>query len=373
VLPSTGCPHIQPSISKEGVIMRLGFDRTHVRTICRIISSVAAAGCLAGSGCELATSDSTTDEGAPEGGTSEDAAKAAAGAGGSGVAAGGDSSKADTAGDSSGGGARHDASKNDAGNDDSAARGGDDTSGGGGAASKDEAGGDDTSKHGDGGAASKDEAGGDTSQDDSDTSPGGAGDDTSKGDAGDDSSAGGAGADTSKPGDGGGPADPEQPAESALCQLTDGETVPYDYTYGLVQEYAFAVSMDCEVGGQLMPLVMEDPDGLTAVLAFESELVDWYRAQILECADETSSWSAAQFGLLPPNDTGFSRGDVAAAIDLFMAVLDQHDGSDDGMTADQKREVRERLETIGEAAAVDADEVTMPLDAPDVCPPGEDG
>jgi hypothetical protein len=337
--------------------MRLGFDRTNIRSICRIISSVAAACCLAGSGCGFVTSDSTADEGAPAGGASEDAAEAAAGAGGSGanVQAGRDSLKADTAGDSSEGGARHDASKDDAGNDDSAARGGDDPS-----------------KHGGGGAAFRDDAGGDTSQDDSDTSPGGAGDDTSKGDAGDDNSAGGAGGDTSKHGNADGPADPEQPAESALCQLTDGETVPYDYTYGLVQEYALDLFMDCEVGGQLMPLVMEDPDGLSAVLAFESELVDWYRAQILECAGETSSWSAAQFGLLPPNDAGFSRGDVAAAIDLFMAVLDRHDGSEDGMTADQKRDVHERLETSGEAAAVDSDEVTMPLDAPE-CAPGGDG
>ena len=54
-----------------------------------------------------------------------------------------------------------------------------------------------------------------------------------------------------------------------------------------------------------------------------------------------------------------------------MAVLDRHDGSADGMTADQKRLVRERLEGIGSGAAVDADEVTMPLEAPE-CAPEED-
>ena len=57
------------------------------------------------------------------------------------------------------------------------------------------------------------------------------------------------------------------------------------------------------------------PEELSAVLQFNSDLTGWYRAQILGCSDVTTDWPADHFGLLPTNDVGLSRGDVAAAID----------------------------------------------------------
>jgi hypothetical protein len=326
--------------------MRSGQSRIHLRTTRRCATTLAMALGLAGAGCGLGTAKDSK---------SENGTEAAAGAAGSSASAqaGGTSLAGDAGSVNAAGGVFQDNPNAGAGR----------TT-------------DDTSKPDAGASNFHEGVGGETSHDDGadatsrpenhdDSLVGGAGGSTSDGNAGGDSSAVSAGGDSAGH-DGG----DEQPTEPTLCQLGDGEATPYDYTYGLVQEYALDVSMDCEVGGQLMPLVMEDPDQLSAVLSFESEVVDWYRVRVLECPDETSSWSADRFGLLPPNDAGFSRGDVAAAIDLFMAVLDRHDGSDDGLTADQKKDVRARLEKIGEAAAVDSDEVTMPLDVPECASEG---
>lgn len=167
--------------------------------------------------------------------------------------------------------------------------------------------------------------------------------------------------------------EPEEPPEEApdpgLCLLGTGEPLPYDYTRGLIEEYAFELSMSCAVGGHLMPLMMEDPVELTAVFAFNSSLTEWYRAHVLGCDESASSWTSEQFGLLPVSEAGFSRGDVEGATNLFLMVLDRHDGAEDGMTAEQKQVLRSRLEAIGAAAVlVDSDEPTLPLD-PAMCIP----
>ncbi|MBN1918936.1 MAG: hypothetical protein JW889_13600 [Verrucomicrobia bacterium] len=345
--------------------MRLGFAQAHLGTTCNTIRAIAILCCVVGSACVFDTSNSTNGDGEPADeeavGTSGAAGQANVEAANAGAADRGETAdedkKAEEPETDHVGGAPSNGVGDDAGDDTPAGGAGEDTSSGGA--------GEDTSSGGAGEETSSGGAG-------ADISSGGVGADISSGGVGADISSGGAGEDISSGGAGDEPSDPEELVESTLCQLTDGETVPYDYTFGLVQEYAFELSMDCEVGGHLMPLVMEDPDELSAVIAFESELVDWYRAQVLECAEETSSWSTDQFGLLPPNDAGVSRGDVAAAIGVFMMVLDRHDGSDDGMTTEQKSVVRDRLEAIGTAAAVDSEEVTMPLDAPE-CAPEEAG
>ncbi len=130
-----------------------------------------------------------------------------------------------------------------------------------------------------------------------------------------------------------------------------------------MDEYSFELFASCELGGQIEPLFLEDPEEMTVILEFTAGLTDWYRAQILECPDAAPGTSEEEFGLLPPHETGLSRRDVAAAIDLFLMVIDRHDILDDAMTADQKVALRAKLEAVGaNAVTVDSDEPTLPLD-----------
>ena len=145
--------------------------------------------------------------------------------------------------------------------------------------------------------------------------------------------------------------------------MPNGEPRSADLTRGVIDTFAFEVSLSCDLGGHMAVLEEQDPVGLSAVAAFNGKLADWYRAHILMCPDVNSTWSGEQFGLLPPNDNGFSQGDVLTAVTVFLTVLGYFDGAPEGATEEQKAIIEARLTDIGQAAAVSESlDPTMPLD-----------
>jgi hypothetical protein len=64
-----------------------------------------------------------------------------------------------------------------------------------------------------------------------------------------------------------------------------------------------------------------------------------------------------------------SRADFTAARDLFMSVMDRHDGKPDGIHPDHKTALRDRLTSYQEAVvSVQSDVFTRTLMPPDCFP-----
>lgn len=133
----------------------------------------------------------------------------------------------------------------------------------------------------------------------------------------------------------------------SICLDGSGAPVPYDYSFGLMGEYAFALSMSCEVGGYVLPLVMADPEQLSQVNAFVAEATDWYRAQVLNCSDSTTQLGADDYGLLPvsPNSE-LSGADCDASLALFLTIIDRHDSQPDAVSASTKDKIKHRINSI---------------------------
>jgi hypothetical protein len=163
--------------------------------------------------------------------------------------------------------------------------------------------------------------------------------------------------------------DTTQPNEP-LCFDEMGAAVPYDFSFGLVGEYAFELSMSCDVGGYLMPLIMADPEQLTQVNAFIADATDWYRADILNCKDATTQLDKNTFGLLPVSQSSdLSGSDFDASLTLFSMVIDRHDDQPDRVSPDKKEKIKNRINSI-KARAVHglAVGLTKTLTEPDCMP-----
>lgn len=184
---------------------------------------------------------------------------------------------------------------------------------------------------------------------------------------GSDNSGGTLSGDAGAPQGGDGPV--EEPMES-VCFDEQGVAVPYDYSFGLASEYAFELSMSCSVGGFLMPLVVEDPIELSQVTRFVSEATDWYRATILGCEGEESVLKADAYGLLPASQSSeLSGADFDASLDLFLSVIDRHDGQPDAVSGLKKGHIKQRIKSIRERAVKkDTDDLTRTLSEPDCVP-----
>lgn len=151
--------------------------------------------------------------------------------------------------------------------------------------------------------------------------------------------------------------------------------MPYDYSMGLLSEYAFELSMSCDVGGYLMPLVLVDPVELSQVNAFILEATDWYRAEILKCADTTSPIGPDSHGLLPLSQSSeLSADDVDASTSLFLMVIDRHDTQPDAVSSIKKEKIKKRLKSV-KARAVHSSTVglTKTLTEPDCVPAAPTG
>lgn len=159
---------------------------------------------------------------------------------------------------------------------------------------------------------------------------------------------------------------PEEP----LCVDETGAEVPYDFSNGIMGEYAFELSMSCDVGGYLMPLIMADPDQLTQVSAFVADATDWYRADVLNCTGATTQLDQNSFGLLPVSQSAdLSDADFDASLALFSMVLDRHDGQPDAVSASKKDKIKNRIKSV-KARAVHggAAGLTKTLTEPDCVP-----
>lgn len=156
----------------------------------------------------------------------------------------------------------------------------------------------------------------------------------------------------------------------SICTDDNGDAVPYDYSFGLMSEYAFELSMNCSVGGYIMPLVLEDPEMLTKVDAFVVEATDWYRSEILKCKNDHSKVGPDAFGLLPASQTAdLSKGDFEASESLFFSVISRHDGLPDGVSAKKKDHIKGRINSIkAKAVHQNTDTLTKPLSEPDCMP-----
>lgn len=163
---------------------------------------------------------------------------------------------------------------------------------------------------------------------------------------------------------------------AALCKDNAGSPLAYDFSRGLAGEYAFELSMNCDLGGYMAPLVEADPINLTKVDEYVGELTDWYRATVLRCGDEGVTPAPNRYGLVPSSQAkGMSNADFLATIGLFLSVVDRHDGQPDGMSAKDKAEIRRRLMSFHDRAVEKATaEFTRPSNTPDCIPsPAADG
>jgi hypothetical protein len=143
-------------------------------------------------------------------------------------------------------------------------------------------------------------------------------------------------------GSGGGPV-----VEESICVDESGAPVPYDFSFGIASEYAFELSMSCDVGGYLMPLVLADPEQLTMVNGFVLAATDWYRAHILNCPDESSSLGKDSYGLLPESESSdLSGDDFEASMALFMSIVDRHDNQPDAVSANKKDKIKKRIKSV---------------------------
>lgn len=156
----------------------------------------------------------------------------------------------------------------------------------------------------------------------------------------------------------------------SICTDDNGDAVPYDYSFGLMSEYAFELSMSCSVGGYLMPLVLADPEQLSQVDAFVVDATDWYRSEILKCNNDRSKVGPDGFGLLPASQTAdLSKADFEASESLFFSVLARHDGAPDGVNSKKKEHIKGRINSIkAKAVHQNTDTLTKSLSEPDCMP-----
>lgn len=185
-----------------------------------------------------------------------------------------------------------------------------------------------------------------------------------------DSTSGGTSGTTSTGEAGSGGAAPDPVSEEVLCLDANGDPVPYDYSYGIAGEYATELFQNCDIGGYLAPLVAADPDQLSVVSQFISDMTDWYRSRILLCDGSQSSLASDAYGLLPASQSAdMTKNDFEAAESLFMMVLDRHDSLPDGVDPQHKQKINARLKSKeNKAVKNNKDELTKPLD-PSMCVP----
>ncbi len=165
-------------------------------------------------------------------------------------------------------------------------------------------------------------------------------------------------------------------AWTSLCKDSGGSPLSYDFSRGLAGEYAFELVMNCDLAGYMSALVDADPVNLTRVEAYVGELTDWYRATILRCADGDATAAGASYGLVPSaQSAGMSTADFRGTVNLFISILDRHDGLPDGLSPTDKAEVERRLTSFREQAVKSvSDEFTRPASVPDCIPsPSPDG
>lgn len=162
----------------------------------------------------------------------------------------------------------------------------------------------------------------------------------------------------------------EEPPLESICVDESGSPVPYDHSFGLASEYAFELSMSCSVGGYVMPLVLADPVDLSQVTRFVSEATEWYRAKILRCDGEQSALGEDAYGLLPVAESSeLSGGDFDASLDLFLSVIDRHDGQPDEVSGKKKGHIKQRIKSIrARAVKRDTADLTRTLSEPDCIP-----
>lgn len=160
----------------------------------------------------------------------------------------------------------------------------------------------------------------------------------------------------------------------SICTYDGTTPIPYDHTRGLVEEYALELSMSCEVGGYLAPLIDADPINLAEVTKFNAALADWLRATILLCSDATTSAPKDAFLLLPAaSASSVTRADFDAAIALMFVVLGRHDNQPDGLSVARKAEIKARLQSLaptvvknasaGNSKRLVSPECAVPVDA----------
>jgi hypothetical protein len=156
----------------------------------------------------------------------------------------------------------------------------------------------------------------------------------------------------------------------AACEGEGGAAIPYDYSFGLIGEYAFELSMSCELGGYMEPLVEADPEMLTQVDAFVVEATAWYRAKILACPDTTSSLEENAYGLLPASQSGdLSGADFDASTALLLMVIDRHDELPDAVGKTKKMKIKDRIKSIKvHAVKNNADKLTKTSSAVECVP-----
>jgi len=160
-----------------------------------------------------------------------------------------------------------------------------------------------------------------------------------------------------------------------ICVDEEGAPVPYDYSFGLMSEYAFELSMNCDVGGYLMPLVLADPEQLSLVNGFVVEATDWYRTAILNCQGESSRIGPDEYGLLPPSESSaLSDDDFDASMALLMSVIDRHDGQPDAVSTAKKDKIKKHIKSV-KAKAVNNHTagLTKTLSEPDCIPAAPPG
>lgn len=165
------------------------------------------------------------------------------------------------------------------------------------------------------------------------------------------------------------------PVVEAICVDEEGAPVPYDYSFGLMSEYAFELSMNCDVGGYLMPLVLADPEQLSFVNGFVVEATDWYRTEVLNCEGGTSRIGPDEYGLLPPSESSdLSDADFDASLALLMSVIDRHDSQPDAVSATKKDKIKKRIKSV-KAKAVNNPTagLTKTLSEPDCIPAAPPG
>lgn len=156
----------------------------------------------------------------------------------------------------------------------------------------------------------------------------------------------------------------------SICEDESGATVPYDYSFGLMGEYAFELSTNCDIGGYMTPLVQADPEMLTKVDAFVAEATDWYRAEVLNCADATTLLGDDAYGLLPVSQSNdLSEADFDASMAIFLMVIDRHDALPDAVSSTKKAKIKDRIKSVKTRAVHNtAVGLTKTLSEPDCIP-----
>ncbi|HET9956490.1 MAG TPA: hypothetical protein VFQ61_18420 [Polyangiaceae bacterium] len=167
------------------------------------------------------------------------------------------------------------------------------------------------------------------------------------------------------------PNPPDTNSWTSICEDNMGMFLPYDFSRGIAGEYAFELSVSCDLGGYLLPLVVLDPVNLTGVDAWVTQLTDWLRGRVLVCNDDFSKLPPDDFSILPSSQrAGMSRGDFNSSVQLFLSVMARHDGLPDGINPEFKTVLQERLASYAESTvSVQSDALTKQLSPPDCIPP----